>query len=234
MFLGHYGLALGAKKYAPAVSLGWLVFAAQLLDEIWPVFLLLGAEKVRITPGLMPANSLDFVSYPYSHSLLTAIGWGVIAGIAYYALKHSKGGYFAVERIRAHSVVLALLVVSHWFLDLPMHRPDLPLMPGLSTKVGFGLWHSVPLTLLVEFVLFGAGLVLYLRSTRARDRAGSIGLWAMAAFLVISFVAATFGPPPGSASALAKGTLAIWLFVSWSAWIDKHRETRDTPTGRRY
>jgi len=234
MFLGHYGLALGAKRYAPAVSLGWLVFAAQLLDEIWPVFLLAGIEKVRITPGLMAANSLDFVSYPYSHSLLTAIAWGLIVCASYYALKHAKGGYFAVERVRSHSVILGLLVISHWFLDLPMHRPDLPLAPGLATKAGFGLWNSIPITLAVELLLFGAGLVLYLRSTRARDRAGNVGLWAMVAFLLIAFVAGTFAPPPGSEGALAIGGLMLWLFVPWSAWIDRHRETRETPTGRRY
>jgi hypothetical protein len=234
MFLGHYGLALGAKRYAPAVSLGWLVAAAQLLDEIWPIFLLLGIEKVRIAPGLMAANSLDFVSYPYSHSLLTAIGWAVIAGVSYYAVKHAKGGYFSVERVRSHAVIVGLLVVSHWLLDLPMHRPDLPLMPGLPTKVGFGLWDSIPITLAVELLLFGAGLVLYLRSTRARDRAGSVGLWAMVAFLLLAFVAGTFAPPPAGERALALGGLMLWLFVPWSAWIDRHRETRETPTGRRY
>ena len=234
MFLGHYGLAFGAKRYAPAVSLGWLVFAVQLLDEIWPIFLLLGFEQVRITPGLMAANSLDFVSYPFSHSLVAAIGWGLIVGASYYALKHAKGGYFAVERVRSHAVILGLLVVSHWFLDLPMHRPDLPLMPGLSTKVGFGLWNSIPISLAVELILFGTGLVLYLRSTRARDRAGSVGLWAMVAFLLIAYVAGTFAPPPGSERALALGGLMLWLFVPWGAWIDQHRETRETPTGRRY
>ena len=130
MFLGHYGLAFGAKRVAPAVSLAWLVFAAQLLDEIWPVFLLLGVEKVRIAPGLMAANSLDFVSYPYSHSLLASIVWGGLVAVAFFAFKHSSGGYFALQRVRTHALILGALVVSHWFLDLPMHRPDLQLIPG--------------------------------------------------------------------------------------------------------
>ena len=77
MFLGHYGVAFAAKRAAPRTSLGMLVFAAQFLDELWPILLLLGVERVRIVPGLMTASSLDFVSYPISHSLVTAVGWSV-------------------------------------------------------------------------------------------------------------------------------------------------------------
>jgi len=32
MFIGHYGVALAAKKAAPRTSLGTLIFAAQFLD----------------------------------------------------------------------------------------------------------------------------------------------------------------------------------------------------------
>ena len=75
MFLGHYGVAFAAKRAAPRTSLGALAFAAQFLDELWPILLLLGVEKVKIVPGLMAASPLDFTHYPYSHSLLMAIVW---------------------------------------------------------------------------------------------------------------------------------------------------------------
>ena len=43
-----------------------------------------------------------------------------------------------VPRTRA-AWILAGAVLSHWFLDLLVHRPDLPLAFGESRKVGFGL-----------------------------------------------------------------------------------------------
>src|SRR5918997_5738284 len=100
MFLGHYGLA----------------FAAQWLDELWPLLLLAGVERVRVAPGLMRANALDFQHYPWSHSLLAAALWGALVG----------GVYFAARRYGRGAWVMGLLVASHWLLDLPMHRPDLP------------------------------------------------------------------------------------------------------------
>lgn len=76
MFLVHFGLAFAAKKAAPKASLGTLVFAAQFADLLWPILLLLGIERVRIVPGLLPASPFDFTSYPISHSLVAQLGWG--------------------------------------------------------------------------------------------------------------------------------------------------------------
>ena len=80
MLLGHYGVALAAKRVAPRSSLGSLILAAQWADLLWPILLITGVERVRVAPGLMAANSLDFVSYPYSHSLLMLVVWGVVLG----------------------------------------------------------------------------------------------------------------------------------------------------------
>ena len=214
MFLGHYGLALAAKRAAPGISLGTTAFAAQWLDELWPVLLLLGVESVRIVPGLMAASPLEFTHYPWSHSLAMAIGWGAAIGGAHYALRRNG---------RAAAVVAAL-VVSHWALELAMHRPDLPLSPGAGSRLGLGLWNSLAATLAVELAVFGAGLLLYLRGTRAVDRVGSWGLYAMVALLLLIFLSGAKGAPPPNESALAVVTLGLWLFVPWSAWVDRHRE----------
>jgi hypothetical protein len=214
MFLGHYGVAFAAKRAAPRTSLGALTFAAQFLDELWPILLLLGVEQVRIVPGLMAANPLDFVYYPYSHSLLMALVWGILIG----------GGYFLLRRYGRGAWIMGVLVVSHWFLDLPMHRPDLPLLPGASSpKVGWGLWNSIPATYVIEFAIYAIGIALYLRATRARDRIGSWGLWAYILVLAILYVMSNGSPPP-SERALAWTALGIWLFVPWAWWVDKHRE----------
>lgn len=214
MFLGHYGLALAARRAAPDTSLGTTIFAAQFLDELWPLLLLAGVEQVRIVPGLMATSALDFVSYPFSHSLLTAVLWGALIG----------GAYFLLRRYRRGAWIVGLAVVSHWFLDAPMHRPDLPLAPGSSTLVGGGLWNSVIATFVLELGLLSLGLVLYARATRARDRIGSWGLWAMIGLLVSFFLGGVLGAPPPNERALALTALGLWLFVPWGYWVDRHRD----------
>ena len=211
MFLGHYGLALAAKRAAPSTSLGALTFAAQFLDELWPILLLIGLEQVKIVPGLMAASPLDFTYYPISHSLLMAVTWGILIGGLYFSLRrYPQGGW-----------VMGALVVSHWFLDVPMHRPDLPLGGG-GAKVGWGLWNSVPATYVIEFGIFAIGIAIYLRATRAMDRVGSWGLWAYIAVLAVLYIASNASPPPNE-RVLAWSALGIWLFVPWAYWVDGHR-----------
>jgi hypothetical protein len=212
MFLGHFGVALAAKKAAPKTSLGTLVLAAQFADMLWPIFLLLGWEQVRIVPGDTRVTPLEFVSYPYSHSLLAQLLWGAALGIAYFAFRREARG----------ALVAAALVPSHWLLDFVAHRPDMPLVPG-GARYGLGMWSSLPLTLFVECVLYAAGIAVYLNMTRAKDRAGNYALWSLLIFLVVAYFASLFGPPPPSVNALAGSALAIWLTVPWAAWADRHR-----------
>jgi membrane-bound metal-dependent hydrolase YbcI (DUF457 family) len=217
MVLGHYGVAFAAKRLTPRTSLGTLVLAAQWLDELWPIFLVLGIEHVRVSPGLMVANPLDFVYYPFSHSLAMAVVWSLVVGGVYLARRHD----------RRSAVIVGLLVLSHWILDLPMHAPDLPLWPGSSVKVGLGAWRSIPLTIVLELIVFVPGLVIYLRTTRARDRIGSWALWAMVVFLLFIFLSGFSSAPPPSERAIGYTALGLWLFVPWGYWIDRHREARE-------
>ena len=214
MFLGHYGVAFAAKRVAPRTSLGALTFAAEFLDELWPILLLLGVEQVRIVPGFMIMSPLEFTYYPYSHSLLMAVVWGALIG----------GVYFSLRRYGRGAWILAALVVSHWFLDVPMHARDLPLWPGsTSPKFGWGWWNIGVVTYVIEFAIYLAGISFYVRATRPKDRIGSWGLWAYIVVLPALFLASN-GPPPPSVSALAWTALGIWLFVPWAWWVDKHRE----------
>jgi membrane-bound metal-dependent hydrolase YbcI (DUF457 family) len=214
MLLGHYGVALAAKRVAPRTSLGTLNFAAQLLDELWPILVLLGIEIVRVVPGYMAASPLEFVHYPYTHSLLAAVGWGVLLGVAYYALRRQVRG----------AVVVGVLVVSHWFLDLPMHAPDLPLWPGSDVKVGLGAWRSVPLTFVLELAVFIPGLLMYQRTTRPKDKIGRWGLWSMVIVLLAIFFSGITSPPPADGRTVALAALGLWLFVPLGWWVDRHRE----------
>ena len=214
MFIGHFGLAFGAKQTARSASLGTLFAACQFADLLWPTLVLLGYERVEVRPGATMMTPLTFVSYPYSHSLIALCGWGVAFAVIYNALRRA--------RISA-AVTIALLVVSHWLLDYVTHAPDMPLTPGGPERLGLGLWNSVPGTLAVELTIFAVGLLLYLRATAPRDRVGSAGLWALVGFMLVVYLASAFGPPPPSAAAVAWSAEAMWLLVAWGYWIDKHR-----------
>ena len=212
MFIGHFGVALAAKRWAPRTSLGTLFFAAEFLDLIWPVFLLLGLEHVRVAPGITKMQPFDFYDYPISHSLVIAIVWGaVVAGV-----------YFAVRRYRAGTIALGILVVSHWVLDFIVHRPDMPLWPG-GGKVGLGLWNSWPAGITVEVLTFGIGIALYLGATRTRDAVGTYGLWSILAVLFFGWLSFLFGPAPPDTKSLALGSMALWIALPWGWWADKHR-----------
>jgi len=165
MFIGHFGLGFGAKPAAPAASLGTLFIASQFADLLWPALVLLGYEHVDVQPGATTMTPLNFVSYPYSHSLLTLCAWGVAFGALYFAIRRSR---------IAAAVTVALLVVSHWVLDYVTHRPDMPLTVNGPERLGLGLWNSIPGTLAVELAIFAIGLALYLRTTTPRDRIGRL------------------------------------------------------------
>ncbi len=214
MFIGHFALALAAKKVAPTVSLGTLFLAAQLADLVWPLLVLLGIEKVEIDPGATGLMPLDFVHYPYSHSLVALAAWGIGFAVLY-----------AVAHRARMAVVLTIagLVVSHWLLDFVAHRPDMPLTIGGASRYGLGLWNSAAATVIVEGLLFAAGVALYVKTTQPTDMIGHRALWALIAFLVVVYVASIFAPPPPSGRAVAWIGLAMWLLVAWGYWIDAHR-----------
>src|SRR3954470_11491200 len=90
MFIGHFGLGFAAKRTEPAVSLGALFLACQFADLLWPVLVLLGVEQVEVQPGATRMTPLNFVSYPYSHSLLALCVWGVLFGAVYGAVRRTR------------------------------------------------------------------------------------------------------------------------------------------------
>jgi hypothetical protein len=214
MFIGHYAVALAAKRVAPRTSLGTLFLAAQFVDLLWPILLLMGLEYVRVDPGNTAYTPLDFSSYPISHSLEGALLWGLGFGFVYYAWKKDLKS----------SITIALCVLSHWVLDFITHRPDLPLSFSGRMKVGAGLWNSIPGTVAVESLLFIGGVWLYVKGTRSKDRIGSTGFWSLIGVLALISVANLFSPPPPDVKSIAIVSNFLWLFVVWAYWVDKHRK----------
>jgi len=218
MFIGHLAVGFASKRVAPKASLGVLMAAPMALDLLWPLFLLAGWEQVRIDPGNTAFTPLDFVSYPYTHSLAMSVVWAALFALIYWA----------VTRYTAGAFVIAAGVVSHWILDYVTHRPDLPLYPGGTERLGLELWNSVAGTIAIESVMFAAAVWNYVSSTRARDRIGSYGFWAFVVFMLITYFGNAFGSPPPSAALVARLGLAIWLIPLWAWWFDRHREARIT------
>jgi len=212
MFIGHFGVALAAKRWAPQTSLATLFFAAEFLDLIWPIFLLLGMEHVRVVPGITKMQPFDFYDYPISHSLLTAVLWAALVA----------GVYFGVRRYPAGALAVGILVVSHWVLDFIVHRPDMPLWPG-GGNIGLGLWNSWPAGITVEVLTFGIGIALYLAVTRSRDAIGTYGLWSMLAVLFFGWLGVLLGPAPPDSKSLALSSLGLWIALPWGWWVDRHR-----------
>jgi membrane-bound metal-dependent hydrolase YbcI (DUF457 family) len=214
MFIGHFAVAFALKRAAPKTNLGWLIASVEFLDLVWPIFVLFGIERVEIESGNTAFTPLNFVYYPYSHSLVAAIVWSVIIAAIFYAFGRYAMGTAAV----------AIGVLSHWLLDAVVHRPDLPLYPGSLTKIGLGMWNSVEATMIVEGAMFIAGVWIYAGMTRGRDAVGRYAFWAFVAFLVVVYLLNAFGPPPPNMTSVAVVTIFVWLFPFWAGWADGHRE----------
>lgn len=209
MFVGHLSVALAAKRAAPHISLGWLVAGVTALDLIWPFLLLAGVEHVRIVPGTTAFTPLVFDSYPWSHSLVMAVAWGV----AFALLGH---------RLAAAPIALFVaLVVSHWVLDFASHAPDMPLWPGSSPRFGLGLWYSIPLTLVIEGAMWLTGIAIYLRAAPPQGMQPRIAFWSLVVVATVMWAGGPWSPPPPSPRALGWFALIVWLIIPWAALADR-------------
>ena len=213
MFVGHYGVSYLANARKPGVPLWVLFLAVQFLDVLWGIFVLVGLEKVRIVPGITATNPLDLYFMPYTHSLIGALIWSLLAALAYHFWRPGITG----------GIVVGAAVFSHWLLDLIVHRPDLPLV-GNRFKVGLGLWDVPAAALLLEVSLLLGGLALYLRTTHRVKSAGTIGFVVFSVVLIGIQVMVFFGSPSGSPAAAAVTALVAYgLFAGVVGWLETRR-----------
>ncbi len=178
MFIGHYAAAFSLKSVEKKASLGMLFIAVQFVDYLFFILVPLGVEKFRLVENYTAINHFDLYFYPYTHGLLASVIWAVLI----YGLWRYMPSFKAMGNGRV-ALVMGLAVLSHWFVDLIVHTPDLPLLGDNSPKVGLGLWHNFMGTILLEVALLIGGLLLYLRSTKG---VGALGKYAMIIFVVIN------------------------------------------------
>ncbi len=221
MFIGHYSAAFAARAFKPAVPL-WLLFVAvQVVDFIWAALVIAGVEKVRIVPGFMEASPLDLYYMPFTHSLVGAFIWALAAVVLYGAMRKGAGHWVA-------GLILGTAVLSHWFADLLVHAPDLPLVSG-DPKYGFGLWRSLFWSQVLEIGLLFAGFWLYLRNTKPKGAAGRIAPWIFLLTLVAVQAISHSGEVEADASAtlFAITALIAYSVIALGAWMmDRTRNTK--------
>ncbi len=215
MFVGHIAIGFAAKPAAPKTSLGTLVLAAVVLDALVWIFVVAGLEHIAVRPGITATNPLDLYDYPYSHSLLMSIVWGVLLAGTYHVIRKNARG----------ALLIFAAVVSHWVLDFVSHRPDMPLAPGVHHYYGLGLYNSRAALLLVEGLLWLGGIVLYERATRPRRHAGAWTLYIGIAILSWLWISSLNGAAP-RASVVQMGIISLVFLaitVSWAYVVDRLR-----------
>lgn len=212
MFIGHFAPALIAAARPKAAGLGTLFVAAQLVDIGFAALLIPGIEAMRIVPGITAMNPMDLHHMPYTHSLLGAAIWAGVFGLLVW---------LATKR-RAAAIGAALVVISHWFVDLLVHIPDLTLF-GAPPKLGLGLWNHPFVAMPLEVMLIGGAFIYYMRRTDAPD--GNRRLWTLAARLALVQAIDWFGPKePVYSLAIPATMLAAYALLAGTAgWAGANR-----------
>jgi hypothetical protein len=210
MFIGHYGVSFAAKRFTPRTSLGTLFLAVQLLDVLFATFVLAGVEKLRIVPGFTQYNAYDLYYMPYSHSLVGALGWSIVAGLLALALGGQRAALWIVAA-----------VFSHFMLDVPMHTPDMPIFGDNSPKIGLGLWQHRDIALAVELVTLGIGLWIWRQAPTLKPWAGGRTI-AFVGLLFVLAVATPFLPPPRDGTQFAWQALSgYFALAALAGWLDR-------------
>lgn len=212
MFIGHFAPALIVAARPKAAGLGTLFVAAQLIDIGFAALLVPGIEAMRIVPGIAAMNPMDLYHMPYTHSLLGTLIWAKIFGVLVW---------FATKRKEA-AIGAALVVVSHWFIDLIVHIPDLTLY-GMPPKLGLGLWNHPLIAMPLEILLIGGAFLYYLRRTEAPG--GNRRLWILAGLLAFAQAIDWFGPKEPAYSLAVPATMlfAYALLAGTAAWAGANR-----------
>jgi len=216
MFVGHYAASLALKRVERKASLGLLFLAVQFVDILFFPFVLLGIERIKITENFTQSTHFELEYMPYTHSLFAAF---LCAGFIYVIFR------IVPPRSNSVALVMGVAVLSHWFLDLIVHTPDLPIWSDASKKLGLGLWNNAIATYALEAALLAAGLWLYLRSSTAISPIGKYGMGIFVGILLLINAVNIFGPPFGdSRVSLAISALVMYfVFAGAAHWLDGRR-----------
>jgi hypothetical protein len=220
LYLGHYGIGLALKKYVKGLSLGWLFLATQFVDILATIFAILGIERANVVPGFTPSSSIEYVYFPFSHSLAAFLVW---TGVFYVI--------FRLVQIRPElkkskvAIIMALGVLSHFVLDFIVHTSDMPIFFDNSYKLGLGLWNFSPvINYILEASILLVGLFIYMKATKSSNLIGKYGIVGLTAILLVINAILMSGQVLLKLQSFAFLYLIVNLSIVFSAfWIDKRR-----------
>lgn len=173
MLAGHFGLAAIVKSRQPQLPLWSLMLGVQLLDVLFLALLPFGTESFGALEGTRGGYGNASINAQYTHSLVGALGISLVAAII-----------AMIAWGRRNGIIIGLMVFSHWLLDLLVHRPDMPVLPGNAGNLpifGFGLWNISWLTAAIELIVALVGAFFYyhaamrsaVRAERQETKAGA-------------------------------------------------------------
>lgn len=218
MLVGHLAVGFVAKRIEPGVSLGTYVLAALLADLLLFPLLIAGIEHFDTVPGATVNRAIGRDIF-FSHSLLMLIVWGALFAGAWFMRRHYPRGTW----------LIFAAVLSHWVLDVISHHPDMPLAPGVPRVFGFGLWNSLPATLIVEGGFWLVAIIVYVRATRSRHWASLYVFWLVSALLTVAWLGnMRAGIDPNPVRAGINGLIFFSLVVVWAYWMNRMRPIRDS------
>ncbi|MGX7952505.1 hypothetical protein ACWPM1_08055 [Tsuneonella sp. HG249] len=212
MFIGHWAPALVAAAVSRRKPrLATLFMAAQLLDWAFFAFLLTGTEHMRVIPGITVMNPMDLYHMPWTHSLVGALAWGVGLALIIWVRRRRELGF---------ALAAGAVVVSHWLLDLVVHRPDLTLA-GSPPFLGLGLWNHPEIAMPLELGLTFGALAFFL----SRTSGPALPPILLALTLLLLQAINWFGPEPTAVTAgtslLAFFAYSLATVAAW--WLGKTR-----------
>lgn len=219
MFVGHYAAAFALKGKEKSISLGMLFIAVQFVDILFFPFALAGIENLKFVKGFTAVNSFYMDYYPFTHGLLGSLLWAIVFYVLYFFV-------FARKKPNKKRIafIMALAVLSHWFLDLIVHTPDLPLING-DPKFGLGLWNNKFLTYFSEAFLLILGLFYYLKKTKPTSKLGSYVAIVFVLFLLLINYLNIFVLPANEdlKSLTISALFSYFLFALIAYFVDKKR-----------
>jgi hypothetical protein len=228
MLMGHYAPAVWDTqrgKTVPLITLWQAFLAVQAIDIVFAILAIAGIE------GTVMKDGQPFFDIPWSHSLLSSLIIASIVAALFRILKPSAGF--------KGSVVIGLLVFSHWVLDYIVHRPDLPIYPGGNTFYGLGFWNYPIAAFVLEIGLLFLALFYWVRVTEAKASIYKIAPWIMFVIMaVMQFVFITYQgiklaygefDETSQISNVTLGVSALLTYAgltSFIAWIEKGRPSK--------
>jgi hypothetical protein len=134
-----------------------------------------------------------------------------------------------VTRNRRAGLAIGLVVLSHWFGDLLVHTPDLPLTLSQDSAVGFGLWTRPVLSWALEMILL-AGAWAWARGA-VIGRGRKAGDQLVVTLLVIQTLSEFVIPTPPDMVQLGISGLFLYAVVAYLGLrVDRAEGKSETAT----